>query len=133
MLHYHYSKNWRALLLALPLLMSPLTGQASEYTIGFGTPSQGSNTLVNANGAIVWTYSDTGTVGNFGYSADADGLYFYLSPSDVAESSLTLTSAQTFSGTMNSVKVTCGDAYGMEIKAYAGQTEWFFCNLVEHL
>jgi hypothetical protein len=123
MLHYHYSKNWRALLLALPLLMSPLTGQASEYTIGFGIPSQGSNTLVNANGAIVWTYSDTGTVGNFGYSADADGLYFYLSPSDVAESSLTLTSAQTFSGTMKSVKVTCGDAYGLEIKAYAGQTE----------
>ena len=123
MLHYHYSKNWRALLLALPLLMSPLTGQASEYTIGFGIPSQGSNTLVNANGAIVWTYSDTGTVGNFGYSADADGLYFYLSPSDVAESSLTLTSVQTFSGPIKSIRVACADAYGMEIKAYAGQTE----------
>ena len=71
----------------------------------------------------MWTYSDTGTVGNFGYSEDADALYFYLSPSDVAESSLTLTSAQTFSGTIKSVSVTCDNAYGLELKAYVGQTE----------
>ena len=121
MSNYHYSKNWRAFMLALPLLLSSLTGQASEYTIGFGTPSKGS--IMNANGAIVWTYSDTGTVGNFGYSEDADALYFYLSPSDVAESSLTLTSAQTFSGTIKSVSVTCDNAYGLELKAYVGQTE----------
>ena len=108
-------------MLALPLLLSSLTGQASEYTIGFGTPSKGS--IMNANGAIVWTYSDTGTVGNFGNSEDADALYFYLSPSDVAESSLTLTSAQTFSGTIKSVSVTCDNAYGLELKAYVGQTE----------
>lgn len=123
MLHYHYSKNWRALLLALPLLMSPLTGQASEYTIGFGFLAEGSNMLVNENGATVWTYSDTGTVGNFGYSEDADALYFYLSPSAVAESSLTLTSVQTFSGKIKSIAVACDDAYGLEIMAYAGRTE----------
>lgn len=123
MLHYHYSKTWRALLLSLPLLMGPLTCQASEYTIGFGAPSEGSNTLVNANGATVWTYSTTGTVSNFGYSEDADALCFYLNPSVEAVNSLTLTSVQTFSGPIKSIRVACADAYGMEIKAYAGQTE----------
>ncbi len=123
MQHYHYSKNWRALLLALPLLMGSLTGQASEYTIGFGAPSEDSNTLKNEDGKTVWTYSTTGTVGNFSYSKDADALYFYLSPSDVAESSLTLTSTRTFSGMIKSVRVTCDDAYGLELKAYAGRTE----------
>ena len=123
MQHYHYSKTWRALLLALPLLMGSLTGQASEYTIGFGAPSEDSNTLKNEDGKTVWTYSTTGTVGNFSYSKDADALYFYLSPSDVAESSLTLTSARTFSGMIKSVRVTCDDAYGLELKAYAGRTE----------
>lgn len=123
MLHYHYSKTWRALLLSLPLLMGPLTCQASEYTIGFGAPSEVSNTLVNANGATVWTYSTTGTVSNFGYSEDADALCFYFNPSVEAVNSLTLTSVRTFSGTIKSVRVTCDYAYGLELKAYAGRTE----------
>ena len=124
MQHYHYSKNWRALLLALPLLMGSLTGQASEYTIGFGAPSQDSNTLKNEDGKTVWTYSTTGTVGNFSYTDDEpQGLYFYLNPSSAALNSLTLTSVQTFSGPIKSIRVACADAYGMEIKAYAGQTE----------
>ena len=124
MQHFHYSKNWRALLLALPLLMGSLTGQASEYTIGFGAPSQDSNTLKNEDGKTVWTYSTTGTVGNFSYTDDEpQGLYFYLNPSSAALNSLTLTSVQTFSGPIKSIRVACADAYGMEIKAYAGQTE----------
>ena len=123
MLHYFYSKNWKALLLALPLLMGSLTGLASEYTIGFGAPLEGSNTLVNANRATLWTYSTTGTVSNLGYSEDADALHFYLNPSVAAMNSLTLTSSRTFSGKIKSIVVNCDEAYGLELKAYVGQIE----------
>ena len=54
---------------------------------------------------------------------EPQGLYFYLNPSSAALNSLTLTSVQTFSGPIKSIRVACADAYGMEIKAYAGQTE----------
>ena len=66
MQHHHYSRNLSALLFALPLLMGSLPGLASDYTIGFGTPSQESHRLVNGN-TVVWTYSTTGTVSNFSY------------------------------------------------------------------
>lgn len=123
MISYHNTRKWRALLLALPLLLSSLTGLASEYTIGFGAPSEGNNTLANANGTTVWTYSTTGTVSNFGYSQNDDAVSFYLSPSSVTQTSLTLTSSQIFTGSIKSIVVNCNETYGLILKAYAGQTE----------
>lgn len=123
MISYHYTKNWRALLLALPLLLGSLTGQASEYNISFGPLAEGSSTLVSPNGVTMWTYTTSGTVSNLGYSADKDALSFFLSPSSVAQSSLTLTSSHAFTGKIMGIVVQCNDASGLILKAYAGQTE----------
>ena len=119
MQHHHYSRNLSALLFALPLLMGSLPGLASDYTIGFGTPSQESHRLVNGN-TVVWTYSTTGTVSNFSYSKK-EGISFFLSPNDITQSSLTLISYQTFSGTIKSINVRCDNASGLILKAYVGQ------------
>lgn len=113
----------KACLTALLMLVCSLSGRASTYDIEMGGPAQGSNRLLNQNGAAVWTYATSGDVGNLGYSADANVLSFYLSPSTVAENSLTLTSVQSFSGKLGSIIVSTSQHYGLIIKAYVGQTE----------
>lgn len=113
----------KACLTALLMLVCSLSGRASTYDIEMGGPAQGSNRLLNQNGAAVWTYATSGDVGNLSYSADANVLSFYLSPSTVAENSLTLTSVQSFSGKLGSIIVSCSRGYGLTIKAYVGQTE----------
>lgn len=113
----------KACLTALLMLVCSLSGRASTYDIEMGEPAQGSNRLLNQNGAAVWTYATSGDVGNLGYSADTNVLSFYLSPSTVAENSLTLTSVQSFSGKLGSIIVSTSQLYGLTIKAYVGQTE----------
>ena len=113
----------KACLTALLMLVCSLSGRASTYDIEMGGPAQGSNRLLNQNGAAVWTYATSGDVGNLSYSADANVLSFYLSPSTVAENSLTLTSVQSFSGKLGSIIVSTSQHYGLTIKAYVGQTE----------
>ena len=112
----------KACLTALLMLVCSLSGRASTYDIEMGGPAQGSNRLLNQNGAAVWTYATSGDVGNLSYSADAK-LSFNLSPSTVAENSLTLTSVQSFSGKLGSIIVSTSQHYGLIIKAYVGQTE----------
>lgn len=112
----------KACLTALLMLVCSLSGRASTYDIEMGGPAQGSNRLLNQNGAAVWTYATSGDVGNLSYSTDANVLSFYLSPSTVAENSLTLTSVQSFSGKLGSIIVSTKH-YGLTIKAYVGQTE----------
>lgn len=113
----------KACLTALLMLVCSLSGRASTYDIEMGEPAQGSNRLLNQNGAAVWTYATSGDVGNLSYSADADVLSFYLSPSNAVENSLTLTSVQSFSGKLGSIIVSTSQHYGLIIKAYVGQTE----------
>lgn len=113
----------KACLTALLMLVCSLSGRASTYDIEMGGPAQGSNRLLNQNGAAVWTYATSGDVGNLSYSADADVLSFYLSPSNAVENSLTLTSVQSFSGKLGSIIVSTSQHYGLIIKAYVGQTE----------
>lgn len=113
----------KACLTALLMLVCSLSGRASTYDIEMGELAQGSNRLLNQNGAAMWTYATSGNVGNLSYSADANVLSFYLSPSAVNENSLTLTSVQSFSGKLGSIIVSCSQGYGLTIKAYVGQTE----------
>lgn len=113
----------KACLTALLMLVCSLSGRASTYDIEMGGPAQGSNRLLNQNGAAVWTYATSGDVGNLSYSADANVLSFYLSPSNAVENSLTLTSVQSFSGKLGSIIVSTSQHYGLIIKAYVGQTE----------
>lgn len=111
-----FSKSWKALLLAVPMLVCSLAGQASEYWIEFGTPSQG--VIKNANGSDAWTYTTSGIVNYLNYSAD--GLSFDLPASGVAENSLTLTTSQKFSGTIKSIDVICSEDPNLTIKVSAG-------------
>lgn len=113
----------KACLAALLMLVCSLSGRASTYDIEMGELAQGSNRLLNQNGAAMWTYATSGNVGNLSYSADANALSFYLSPSAVNENSLTLTSVQSFSGKLGSIIVSTSQHYGLTIKAYVGQTE----------
>lgn len=117
-----FSKPWKVLLLAVPLLVCSLTGQASEieFAIPYATsPTEGK--LINANGATMWTYSTIGTVSNFTYSNS--GLSFSILNDGVAENSLTLTSSQRFSGKLSGISILCSEIPGLVITAYVGQTE----------
>ena len=112
-----------AWLLALPMMMWSLAGQATNYNIGFG-PLEQSNTekmvkSPDGTGLTLWTYVENGSVGNLNYSQDANELNFYMP----ASSSLSLTTFQPFSGMLKGITVSCSEAYGLTIKAYVGQQE----------
>ena len=115
-----FSKPWKPLLLAVPLLVCSLTGQATE--IEFAKPYATSPTegqLINANGATMWTYATNGTVSNLTYSNSE--LSFSIPVGGVAENSLTLTSSQRFSGILKSVDVVCDMITGLIIEVFVGQ------------
>lgn len=116
-----------AWLLALPMMMWSLAGQATNYNIGFG-PLEQSNTekmvkSPDGTGLTLWTYVENGSVGNLNYSQDAKELNFYMPASSNAVNSLSLTTFQTFSGMLKGIAVSCSEAYGLTIKAYVGQQE----------
>lgn len=113
-----FSKPWKVLLFVVPMLICSLTGQATEYTIEFGAPSNGQ--IKNANGATMWTYATNGTVSNLTYSENS-GLSFSIPVGGDAENSLTLTSSQRFSGTLKSVDVVCNKITGLIIEVLVGQ------------
>lgn len=116
-----------AWLLALPMMMWSLAGQATNYNIGFG-PLEQSNTekmvkSPDGTGLTLWTYVKNGSVENLNYSQDAKELNFYMPASSNAVNSLSLTTFKTFSGMLKGITVSCSEAYGLTIKAYVGQQE----------
>lgn len=110
-----------AWLLALPMMMWSLAGQATNYNIGFGPLSEGSNMVTNTNGAPLWTYTKSGDVENFGYSQDANSLSFYMPASGETENSLTLTTVQTFSGRLQAINLFTQVGGECSIELYVGQ------------
>jgi len=115
-----FSKPWKALLLAVPMLVCSMSGQASEYWIEFGTPSQGQ--IINANGAAMWTYSTVGTVSNMTYSNSA--FSFFVGPfKEGVETSLTLTTSQRFSGTIKNIDVYCSKVTNLTIEVLVGNNK----------
>ena len=123
MSNYHYSKNWRAFMLALPLMLSSLTGLASNYNIDFGYPEADRNVLKDVTGADLWTYSTEGVVSNLSYSENLGGLCFYLEKSDNGNGSLSLTTVKNFSGKFQGMNLFCDNVDRMVVKLYAGQRE----------
>lgn len=116
-----------AWLLALPMMMWSLAGQATNYNIGFG-PLEQSNTekmvkSPDGTGLTLWTYVKNGSVENLNYSQDANELNFYMPASSNAVNSLSLTTFKTFSGMLKGITVSCPGASGLTIKAYVGQQE----------
>jgi hypothetical protein len=83
-------------MLALPLMLSSLTGLASNYNIDFGYPEADRNVLKDVTGADLWTYSTEGVVSNLSYSDNLGGLCFYLEKSDNGNGSLSLTTVKNF-------------------------------------
>lgn len=123
MSNYHYSKNWRAFMLALPLMLSSLTGLASNYNIDFGYPEADRNVLKDVTGADLWTYSTEGVVSNLSYSENLGGLCFYLEKSDNGNGSLSLTTVKNFSGKFQGMNLFCDNVDRLVVKLYAGQRE----------
>lgn len=123
MSNYHYSKNWRAFMLALPLMLSSLTGLASNYNIDFGYPEADRNVLKDVTGADLWTYSTEGVVSNLSYSENLGGLCFYLEKSNNGNGSLSLTTVKNFSGKFQGMNLFCDNVDRLVVKLYAGQRE----------
>lgn len=116
-----------AWLLALPMMMWSLAGQATNYNIGFG-PLEQSNTekmvkSPDGTGLTLWKYVKNGSVENLNYSQNANELNFYMPASSNAVNSLSLTTFQPFSGMLKGITVSCSEASGLTIKAYVGQQE----------
>lgn len=101
MISFRYTKNWRALLLALPLLMGCLTGQATNHTFYINEMVQGAPYLSNGK-TVVFSYT---TVGEVGRLACQNGYTFYIGPDVDNVNSLTLTTADSFSGTLRSIEI----------------------------
>lgn len=110
-------------MLALPLMLSSLTGLASNYNIDFGYPEADRNVLKDVTGADLWTYSTEGVVSNLSYSENLGGLCFYLEKSDNGNGSLSLTTVKKFSGKFQGMNLFCDNVDRLVVKLYAGQRE----------
>ena len=110
-------------MLALPLMLSSLTGLASNYNIDFGYPEADRNVLKDVTGADLWTYSTEGVVSNLSYSENLGGLCFYLEKSDNGNGSLSLTTVKNFSGKFQGMNLFCDNVDRLVVKLYAGQRE----------
>lgn len=118
-----FSKPWKVLLLAVPMLACSLTGQA--YGIEFAplyatSPTEGQ--IINAKDVVLWTYAINGTVNDLKYMEGDGTLSFSIPVGGVAENSLTFTSSHRFSGKLSSISVKCPEISGLVIQAYVGQT-----------
>ena len=92
----HFSKTWKALLLAVPMLVCSLTGQAGVYGMEFAplyTTSPTTGQIINAKDVVLWTYAVKGTVNDLKYNVDKHFLSFSIPAGSVAENSLTFTSS----------------------------------------
>lgn len=131
MISNRYSRTCRVLLLALPMLMSSLTGYSTATTITFGGVSEGNDqAILDGKNFKVFNYSTEGDVMNLCYVPGTDntpgGLQFILGDG----SSLTMTTLYSkystnvsgFSGILKSIEVACPDIYGLVIEAYDGET-----------
>ena len=114
MISFRYTKNWRALLLALPLLMGCLTVQATNHTFYIYEMNQDRQILSDGE-TVVFSYT---TVGGIGRLACQKGLTFYIGPDDGNENSLTLTSVESFSGTLRSIEINGNLDGGVIVEAY---------------
>ena len=114
MISFRYKKNWRALLLALPLLMGCLTGQATNHRFSIYEMNQDRQILSDGE-TVVFSYT---TVGGIGRLACQKGLTFYIGPDDGNENSLTLTSVESFSGTLRSIEINGNLDGGVIVEAY---------------
>lgn len=125
-----FSKSLKVLLLAVPMLVCSLTGQAGSYNIEYGTPyatSPSKGQMINANGAVTCTYTTSGIVNNLKYMEGNGSLSFSIPAGGVTENSLTLTSSQRYSGKLSDISIPCEEISGLVITVYVGQTE--LCNL----
>lgn len=125
-----FSKPLKVLLLAVPMLVCSLTGQAGSYNIEYGTPyatSLSKGQMINANGAVTCTYTTSGIVNNLKYMEGNGSLSFSIPAGGVTENSLTLTSSQRYSGKLSDISIPCEEISGLDITVYVGQTK--LCNL----
>lgn len=119
MISFRYKKNWRALLLALPLLMGCLTGQATNHRFSIYEMNQDRQILSDGD-TIVFSYTTQGDIVRLECQK---GLTFYISPNADVESALMLTTAESFTGTLKSIEI---DGYmddAVDVEAYISGDE----------
>ena len=101
MISFRYTKKWRALLLALPLLMGCLTGQATNHTFYINDVNKDRQILSDGE-TDVFSYTTAGEIGRLECQK---GLTFYISPNGKVAGVLTMTTTESFSGTLRSIEI----------------------------
>lgn len=106
MISYHYTKNWRALLLALPLLLSSLAAQATNHILDISDIFQTNDglKLVDGQYRVVFSYTVQGNIYDFDC---AKGLSFSIGSSTDTndESLLKMVTKDSFSGKLKSIEI----------------------------
>lgn len=149
--------HWLVSLLALPMLLFPMPGSATNYVTTFASVSQDTGLLQDVTGSqeSAWSYTSTSGVSGPFYSEEGmSGLSFslpiYSNSNDIEEATqideepgdpelsrqlggdgfgltglgrnlqeaLMMTSCRSFSGILQSIKVSCQYIDGLEIHAY---------------
>ena len=106
MISYLNTKNWRALLLALPLLLSSLAAQATNHILDISDIFQTNDgsKLVDGQYRVVFSYTVQGNI----YDFDCDkGLRFSIGSSTDTndESLLKMVTKDSFSGKLKSIEI----------------------------